>query len=237
VILTIHLWLSYGHNFILKHTFVRLVQADISMSVWVSIRIILLLSQPNLGKQCPIIFLNLMPLIFFHLSRRLINLILWLFPFHILLDANYWHDNLCDGHRNMLGAKVTVSHRTPYQPIFGFGRIVFTSSGHDLFDSLLVIILTGRVFLYIVTLAQSICVMWDFLLITSGNGVMTKTDGAATKPRASCGWSTHGCATWHALVSQLVVIIHYEIISICYLCANCSYHVRFIIGASSMMVS
>jgi hypothetical protein len=42
-----------------------LVQADISMSVCVSIRIILLLSQSNLGKQCPIIFLNLMPLIFF----------------------------------------------------------------------------------------------------------------------------------------------------------------------------
>jgi hypothetical protein len=34
---------------------------------------------------------------------------------------------------------------------------------------------------------------------------------------------THGCATWHALVSQLVVIIHYETISICYLCTNCSY--------------
>jgi hypothetical protein len=26
----------------------------------------------------------------------------------------------------------------------------------------------------------------DFLLVTSSNGVMTKTDGAATKPRASC---------------------------------------------------
>jgi hypothetical protein len=36
-------------------------------------------------------------------------------------------------------------------------------------------------------LAQSICVARDFLLVTSGNGVMTKTDGAATKSRASCG--------------------------------------------------
>jgi hypothetical protein len=51
----------------------------------------------------------------------------------------------------------------------------------------------------------------------SGNDVVTKTDGVATKPRASCGRSTHGCATWHALVSRLVVVIHYEIISICYL--------------------
>jgi hypothetical protein len=48
---------------------------------------------------------------------------------------------------------------------------------------------------------------------------------------------THGCAARHALVSQLVVIIHYETISICCLCTNCSYHVRFIIGASSIMVS
>jgi hypothetical protein len=91
--------------------------------------------------------------------------------------------------------------------------------------------------LYIVTLAQSIDVVRDFLLVTSGNGVMTKTDGTALKPRASCGWSAHGCATWHALVSQLVVIIHYENISICYLCTNCTYHVRFIMGASFVMVS
>jgi hypothetical protein len=48
---------------------------------------------------------------------------------------------------------------------------------------------------------------------------------------------THGCAARHTLVSQLVVIIHYEIISICYLCTNCSYRVRFIIGASFIMVS
>jgi hypothetical protein len=40
--------------------------------------------------------------------------------------------------------------------------------------------------LYIVTLAQPIGVAQDFLLVTSGNGVMTKTDDAATKPRASC---------------------------------------------------
>jgi hypothetical protein len=41
--------------------------------------------------------------------------------------------------------------------------------------------------LYIVTLAQSIGVARDSLLVTSGNGVMTKTDGTAMKPRASCG--------------------------------------------------
>jgi hypothetical protein len=40
--------------------------------------------------------------------------------------------------------------------------------------------------LYIVILAQSICVVRDFLLVTSCNGVMTKIDGAAMKPRAFC---------------------------------------------------
>jgi hypothetical protein len=119
----------------------------------------------------------------------------------------------------------------------GYGHVLFISSGRDLFDSLLVTILTGRVSLYIVTLAQSIGVAWGFLLVTSGNGVVTKTDGAATKPRASCGQSTHGCAARHALVSPLVVIIHYEAISICCLCTNCSCYVRFIIGASFVMVS
>jgi hypothetical protein len=63
---------------------------------------------------------------------------------------------------------------------------MFISSGHDLFGSLLVTILIGRVSLYIVTLAQSSCVVRDFLLVMSGNGVMTKTNGAATKPGAFC---------------------------------------------------
>jgi hypothetical protein len=40
---------------------------------------------------------------------------------------------------------------------------------------------------YIVILAQPIGVARDFLLVMSGNGVVTKTDGAVTKPRASCG--------------------------------------------------
>jgi hypothetical protein len=63
---------------------------------------------------------------------------------------------------------------------------LFISSGHNLFGSLLVTVLTGRVSLYIVTVSQSIGVARDFLLVTSSNGVMTKTDGAVTKPRASC---------------------------------------------------
>jgi hypothetical protein len=68
----------------------------------------------------------------------------------------------------------------------GYGHALSVSSGHDLFGPLLVTVLTGRISLYIVTLAQSIGVARDFLLVTSGNGIMTKIDGAATKARASC---------------------------------------------------
>jgi hypothetical protein len=68
----------------------------------------------------------------------------------------------------------------------GYGHVLFISSGHDLFGSLLVTVLTDRVSLYIVTLAQSNGVARDFLLVTSSNGVMTKTDGTVTTPRASC---------------------------------------------------
>jgi hypothetical protein len=44
------------------------------------------------------------------------------------------------------------------------------------------------------------------------------------------------CCSVHASIT-VVVIIHYEIILICYLCTTCSYHVRLIIGASFVMVS
>jgi hypothetical protein len=54
----------------------------------------------------------------------------------------------------MLGAEITVSHRTHSSTSLGYGHVLFVSSGHDLFGSLLVIILTAGVSLYIITLAQ-----------------------------------------------------------------------------------
>jgi hypothetical protein len=47
----------------------------------------------------------------------------------------------------------------------------------------------------------------------------------------------HGYAARHALVSWLVVVIHHETISMCYLSTICFCYVRFIISASSVMVS
>jgi hypothetical protein len=45
----------------------------------------------------------------------------------------------------MLGAEITVSHRTPSSTNLGFGNLVFLSMGQDLFVSLPVTILIGGV--------------------------------------------------------------------------------------------
>jgi hypothetical protein len=50
----------------------------------------------------------------------------------------------------MLGAELTVSHRTSSSSL-GYGHALFTSSGHDLFGSLLVTIFTGGVSLCILS--------------------------------------------------------------------------------------
>jgi hypothetical protein len=52
------------------------VQADVPYPVCMFLKIAMLLCQPNLGKTCPIIFLNLMPLV--SSCQRHINLILGL---------------------------------------------------------------------------------------------------------------------------------------------------------------
>jgi hypothetical protein len=55
----------------------------------------------------------------------------------------------------------------------------------------------------------------------SGNGAMTKTDGAVTKPRALCGCAHMVVLLGTPLVSQLVVVIHYETMSMRYLGTIC----------------
>jgi hypothetical protein len=60
----------------------------------------MLLYQPNPEKTYPSIFLNLMPLVSPYLLKA--------------YQLNPWPCNLCDGHRNMLGAELKVSHRTPF---------------------------------------------------------------------------------------------------------------------------
>jgi hypothetical protein len=73
----------------------------------------MLLYQPNLEKTCPIIFLSLMPLVSSYLSKAYQLNLLIVFPPY-LIDTNHWPCDLYNGHRNMLGAELTVSHRTPF---------------------------------------------------------------------------------------------------------------------------
>ena len=57
--------------------------------------------------------------------------------------------------------------------------------------------------------------MW-ISLVTFGNGVMTK-DWWCCDETESLLWCTHGWATRYALVSRLIVVVHYETILMCYL--------------------
>jgi hypothetical protein len=56
----------------------------------------------------------------------------------------------------------------------------------------------------------------EFSLVTFGNGVMT-SDRWCRDETESLLWCTHGWATQYALVSWLIVVIHYETILMCYL--------------------
>jgi hypothetical protein len=89
------------------------MQVEVSSVFGLSLRIILSLYQPNLGKSCLIIFFSLMPLISSYLSKAYqLNLMLVFPPY--LIYTNSWPCDLYDWHRNMLGAEITDSHRTPF---------------------------------------------------------------------------------------------------------------------------
>jgi hypothetical protein len=55
----------------------------------------------------------------------------------------------------------------------------------------------------------------EFSLVTLGNGVMTN-DWWCRDETESLLWCTHGWAARHALLSWLIVVIHYETILMCY---------------------
>jgi hypothetical protein len=86
----------------------------------------------------------------------------------------------------MLRTELTVSHRTHSLTSLGYGHVWIVSPVHDLLGSLLVTILIGGVSLCMLPPCSIHCAVRYFSLIMSGDGVMTKTDGAATKPMASC---------------------------------------------------
>jgi hypothetical protein len=70
----------------------------------------------------------------------------------------------------------------------------------------------------------------DFLLVTFGNGVMTN-DWWCRDETESLMWArTHGWAARHALVSRLIVVIHYETIPMRYLLWTLSQNDRCILS-------
>jgi hypothetical protein len=134
-------------------------------------RHVTLLTQPR--KDMSDHFLNLMPLVSSYLSKA--------------YQLKPWPCDLYDGHRNMLGAELTVSHRTSFIKFRLWPCLVHFIGPWSIWLSTCNHLYWWSISLYIVTLTQSISVTRDFLLVTSSNGVMTKTDGTAMKPRASCG--------------------------------------------------
>jgi hypothetical protein len=70
------------------------------------------------------------------------------------------------------------------------------------------------------TLMGSIYLCYEeFSLVTFGNGVMTNNWWCRDETE-SLLWCTHGWAARYALVSWLIVVIHYETIPMCSLCGH-----------------
>jgi hypothetical protein len=59
----------------------------------------------------------------------------------------------------------------------------------------------------------------DFSWVMFGNGIMTN-DWWCRDETESLLWCTHGWAARHALVSRLMVVIHYETILMCIFCGH-----------------
>jgi hypothetical protein len=69
----------------------------------------------------------------------------------------------------------------------------------------------------------------NFLLVAFGNDVMTN-DWWCRDETESLLWCTHGWAARHALVSWLIVVIHYETILMCYILWTFSQNDRCILS-------
>jgi hypothetical protein len=69
----------------------------------------------------------------------------------------------------------------------------------------------------------------DFSLVAFGNGIMTKRS-MVPRQNESLLWCTHGWAARHALVSWLIVVIHYETILMCYILWTFSHSDRCILS-------
>jgi hypothetical protein len=124
-------------------------------------------------------------------------LISWLLPHHIPSRTSLWTDNPRVDHKIVLWVKGN-SH------VMLFCRqslLQLWSHSYFLSHTLM-----GSIYLCYV----------NFLLVAFGNDVTTN-DWWCRDETESLLWCTHGWAARHALVSWLIVVIHYETIPMCYL--------------------
>jgi hypothetical protein len=144
------------------------------------------------------------------MSRQVANLDLMVGSPHIHSRINLWPDNLHVHHKIVLWVEEN-SHVMLFRQ-----QSLFQLWSHPHFLSHT---LMGSIYLCYV----------DFSLVAFGNGIMTKRS-MVPRQNESLLWCTHGWAARHALVSWLIVVIHYETILMCYILWTFSHSDRCILS-------
>jgi hypothetical protein len=132
------------------------------------------------------------------MSRQVANLDLMVGSPHIHSRINLWPNNLHVDHKIVLWVEEN-SHVMPFHQ-----QSLFQLRSHSYFLSHT---LMGSIYLWYV----------DFSLVAFGNDVMANNWWCRDETESLMWARTHGWATRHALVSRLIVVIHYETILMCYL--------------------
>jgi hypothetical protein len=139
-------------------------------------------------------------------------LISWLVHPHIKYRLNVWFDNPCGDHDKFTELK---------------------SSHVMLFCQQFLLQLRSHSYFLSHTLVGSIHVCYvDFSLVAFGNGIMTNDWWCRDKTESLLWAHTHGWAARHALVSRLIVMIHYGTTSMCCLLWTFSQGARCILSQS-----
>jgi hypothetical protein len=131
------------------------------------------------------------------MSQQVANLDLMVGSPHIHFRINLWPDNLHIDHKIIL----RVEENSHVMLFWQQSLLQLRSHSYFLSHTLM-----GSIYLCYV----------DFSLVTFGNGVMTN-DWWCHDETESLLWCTHGLAARHALVSPLIVMIHYKAMLMCYL--------------------
>jgi hypothetical protein len=144
------------------------------------------------------------------MSRQVANLDLMVGSPHIHSRINLWPDNLHVNHKIILW----VEENSHMMLFCQKSLLQLWSHSYFLGHTLM-----GSIYLCHV----------NFSLVTFGNGVITN-DRWCHGETESLLWCTHGWATRHALVSWLIVVIHYEAIPMRYLLWTLSQNDRCILS-------